>query len=212
VIKKTITFEDLDGNTVTEDFYFHITKAELMEKQFGTQGGFDTYLRRILSTDDQGKIFSTFREIIGMSVGRRSPDGRSFLKTPEITAEFMGTEAYSELLSELSTDASAAAIFVRGVVPQSLAEKLPNDVLGSDLPNKEVKNPQVVELPAKDIRENPTDVPVRPIKTKIDEYTRQELLDMPQAQFDFLAGTDPQKMDPEILKIAYYRRATSSKE
>ena len=31
MLKKTITFEDLDGNLVTDDFYFHLSKAEIAE-------------------------------------------------------------------------------------------------------------------------------------------------------------------------------------
>ncbi len=31
MLKKTVKYEDLDGNEVVEDFHFHMTKAEILE-------------------------------------------------------------------------------------------------------------------------------------------------------------------------------------
>ena len=31
MLKKTITFEDYNGNQVTEDYYFNFTKAEVVQ-------------------------------------------------------------------------------------------------------------------------------------------------------------------------------------
>ena len=31
MIRKTITFHDIDGNVVTDDFYFNLTEAEMLE-------------------------------------------------------------------------------------------------------------------------------------------------------------------------------------
>ena len=30
MLKKTITYEDYNGNTITEDFYFNLSKAEVI--------------------------------------------------------------------------------------------------------------------------------------------------------------------------------------
>jgi hypothetical protein len=63
----------------------------------------------------------TFREILEMSVGVRSEDGRRFIRTREYTEEFMQTEAYSELFMALVTDAEFGAEFVKGLLPADLA-------------------------------------------------------------------------------------------
>ena len=43
-------------------------------------------------------------------------------------------------------------------------------------------------------------------RTKPEGYSREELLNMDQVQFDTLAGTDPQKMSREVLMVAMQRK------
>lgn len=131
MLKKTITFKDLDGNDVTEDFYFNLNKAEIAEIELSYDGGLSTQLERIIAKKDGGEIISTFKDIMLRSVGRRSDDGRRFIKSQDITNEFVQTEAYSEMFMELVTNADAAAEFVRSIMPQSISEKLENVELPS---------------------------------------------------------------------------------
>ncbi|MDY3671490.1 MAG: hypothetical protein SO050_10190, partial [Prevotella sp.] len=42
--KKTIKYTDYNGVERNEDFYFNLTKAEIMEMQMGTTGGFADYI------------------------------------------------------------------------------------------------------------------------------------------------------------------------
>lgn len=39
MLKKTISYTDYDGNERTEDFYFNLSKAEIIEMELGTAGG-----------------------------------------------------------------------------------------------------------------------------------------------------------------------------
>jgi len=128
MLKKTITYKDLDGNDITEDFYFSLSKAEIAETELSYEGGLTAHLRRIVETKNGAEIIGTFKKILTMSVGRRSEDGKRFIKSDEITQEFMQTDAYSELFMELVTDAEASAAFVRGIVPADLSEKMPANV------------------------------------------------------------------------------------
>jgi hypothetical protein len=125
MLKKTITFEDLDGNTVTEDFYFHLSKADLVELEVTADGNsMELMVQRIAKANDGRGIIDTFKKIILMSVGERSEDGRRFIKTQEIRDAFEQSEAYSELFLELATNAQAGIDFISGVVPKSLGGKL----------------------------------------------------------------------------------------
>lgn len=133
MLKKTITFPDLDGNDVTEDFYFNLNKAELAELELSHKSGLADHLRKIVDANDGGAIMDKFKEIITMSVGRRSEDGRRFIKNEEITNEFLQTNAYSELFIELVTDADAAAAFIRGIVPTDLKEAVDKGEKVTDL-------------------------------------------------------------------------------
>ena len=39
MLKKTITYEDWNGKTRTEDFYFNLTRVECAELEFGLMPG-----------------------------------------------------------------------------------------------------------------------------------------------------------------------------
>ena len=46
MLKKTVTYTDYNGSERTEDFYFNLTKAEIMEMELSTSGGLAEMLRR----------------------------------------------------------------------------------------------------------------------------------------------------------------------
>ena len=117
MLKLTKTFADYAGNVRTEDFYFNLSKAELMKMEMGETGGLEKLLRKIIAEQDNVKIMEYFDEIISRSYGVKSPDGREFVKSPELTKKFKETEAYSDLFMELCTDAKKAADFVNQVLP-----------------------------------------------------------------------------------------------
>lgn len=118
MLKKAIKYFDYDGNERTENFYFNLTKAECMEMELGTSGGIQQMVEKVIETQDNKKLVEIFKEIILRSYGEKSPDGKHFYKSPEISAAFASTEAYSELFVELATNADEAAKFISGVIPQ----------------------------------------------------------------------------------------------
>lgn len=117
MLKKTMTYVDYDGNERTEDFYFNLSKAEIAEMELSVNGGLEGMINRIIQERDNAKIVATFKDLILKSYGKKSEDGRSFIKSPELSREFSQTEAYSDLFIELATDANSAAAFVNGIIP-----------------------------------------------------------------------------------------------
>ena len=118
MLKKTITSVDFNGNERTEDFYFNLTKAEVMEMEMSTVGGLSEMIQKIVSAQDTPSIIKVFKDLILRSYGEKSADGKRFIKTPEMAEAFSQTEAYSVLFMELATDAEAAAAFVNGIIPK----------------------------------------------------------------------------------------------
>lgn len=118
MLKQTITYEDYDGNTRTEDFYFNLTKAEVMEMEMSTDGGLEKMINKIIQTNDSKRIIETFKDIILRAYGEKSPDGRRFIKNQELRDAFSQTEAYSQLFMDLATNADKAAEFINGIVPK----------------------------------------------------------------------------------------------
>ena len=124
MLKKTITYEDFDGNTRTEDFYFNLTKAELLELEVGAgEGGIREKLLAIVAANNGEEIIENFKKIILLAYGEKSADGKRFVKNQEIRESFAATEAYSELFFSLATDANVAAEFMRGIIPAKLLEE-----------------------------------------------------------------------------------------
>lgn len=115
--KETITYTDYDGNERTEDFYFNLTEAEIYELELGTTGGLRKQIEQIVKAQDAPQIVAIFKNIIAKSYGEKSPDGRRFIKSPELFEAFSQTEAYSQLFVKLATDAEAGANFINGIAP-----------------------------------------------------------------------------------------------
>ena len=124
MFKKTVTYEDYKGNTRTEDFYFNLNKAELVELELSTKGGLTVMMDRIIAAQDNATLFKIFKDLVSKSYGVLSDDGRKFIKNQEVLDDFMQTEAYSIIFSELATNAEAAAEFFNNVIPQNLAKEL----------------------------------------------------------------------------------------
>ena len=121
---KTVTYKDYKGNTRTEDFYFNLNKAELVELELSTKGGLTVMMDRIIAAQDNPTLFKIFKDLVSKSYGVLSDDGRKFVKNQEVLDDFMQTEAYSIIFSELATNAEAAAEFFNNVIPQNLAKEL----------------------------------------------------------------------------------------
>lgn len=123
MLKKTITYTDFNGDEVSEDFFFHLSKAELVELELSYKGGLQEAIKRIVAAEDGKAIIGEFKKIILGAYGERSADGRRFIKNQTLRDEFESTEAYSTLFMELVTDADKAAEFVRGIIPKDLVEE-----------------------------------------------------------------------------------------
>ena len=123
MLKKTITYVDYDGNERTEDKYFNLSKSELMEMQLSENGGLDKVLEKMIAEQDNAKLAELFKKIITLSYGEKSIDGKRFIKKPELTEEFLQTEAYSVLFMELITSTEEVAEFIKGVLPKDLQEE-----------------------------------------------------------------------------------------
>lgn len=128
MIKITKTYTDYLGTERTEDFYFHLTKAELMELELSKQGGVAAAANRAINAKNQVELIKIFKELVVKSYGELSADGRRHIKNPEVLANFMETEAYSMIFTELATNAEAASKFVNGIVPADLQKEVEKEI------------------------------------------------------------------------------------
>lgn len=114
---KTITYTDFDGNERTEKFYFNLTQEELMELDLSTDGGFEQYIQRIISAQNNKELYKQFKSIILMAYGEKSLDGRRFIKNEQLREEFKQTQAFSDMIIEFATEPDKASAFINQIVP-----------------------------------------------------------------------------------------------
>lgn len=117
MIKKRMTYEDFNGETRTEDFWFHMSEVDLLEMDSKYPGGMQGFIQKMIDTQDAAEMFKLAKEIIELSYGEKSLDGRTFEKSPELTRSFTQTQAYVDLFMEIGTDADKAAEFIKGIMP-----------------------------------------------------------------------------------------------
>lgn len=125
--KETITYTDYNGLEKTEDFYFHFTEAELMELELTTHGGLVETMQQMVKSKDVPSIVSSVKNILLKAYGVKSPDGRRFIKSPELSTEFSQTPAYSILWMQIVQDDKKAAEFFTEVIPKNKQAAQPNE-------------------------------------------------------------------------------------
>lgn len=119
MLKKTITYTDYNGNKRTEDYLFNLNQAEILEMELSTNGGMTQMIDRIIAAQDSPAIMQVFKDLLLKAYGEKSPDGKRFIKSQELSTAFSQTEAYSKLFVELAASPEAAAEFINGLVPDA---------------------------------------------------------------------------------------------
>lgn len=124
MLKRPITYEDFNGETVTDIYYFHLSKPELLKLQVGNAGGLNGLIQRIIETKDGEGIIAEFEKIVLMSYGQKSDDGKRFTKSEELRTEFSQTAAYQTLFMEIATNDTKAVEFLKGILPADMQDEI----------------------------------------------------------------------------------------
>lgn len=123
MIVEHVKYPTFDGTEIEEDFYFNFTEAEITEMELSYPGGLKKELQRIMDAKNQTEIIKVFKRLLLQAYGQKSPDGKYFEKSEEISRKFSQTNAYSQLFMKLAYDDEYAAKWVNGVIPTSMLEE-----------------------------------------------------------------------------------------
>lgn len=116
MLKKVITYTNFDGNEVTEEMFFNLTAVELTKLQARLGMPIDEYASKCAKSLDLKKMLDFIEIMVLESFGRKSDDGKRFMKGPEVKSEFEYSAAYAELFEELLTSPGQAQAFGEGLV------------------------------------------------------------------------------------------------
>jgi hypothetical protein len=127
MFKKTMTFEDLDGNEVTDTFYFNFNKKELAEMiEFGN---LEEKMEKLsmpveksgLTQQENTKMaYDIFQDWILDSYGQKSADNLSFDKNETIRNYWRGHVAFVELIWEMIENPKLATEFIEACMPPKM--------------------------------------------------------------------------------------------
>lgn len=122
MLKKQVTYEDYNGDQVTETLYFNLSKPELLDLEVEFDGGLARFMQKIIEAQDVKQLIAQFKKIVLLSYGQKSDDGKRFIKNDQLREEFEQSAAYSEVFMELATDDKAGIVFLTGVLPKDMAD------------------------------------------------------------------------------------------
>lgn len=122
MFKDTLTYTGFDGKEKTKDFYFNLTKADIISISATLPGGIDGFLERLSDEPKAEDVITVFEKIILKAYGKRTPDNK-FTKSKEYAEEFMASDAYSELfLKFINNEDDYVDKFLAGTINVSLDE------------------------------------------------------------------------------------------
>lgn len=143
--KKVITYTDFNGNEKTKEFYFNLTRPELVEMKRSPLVEMQAIINRIRSMDDpdkelsyeekdeiQEKMGDILRNLVIQSYGIKSEDGERFIKRVGndkfgVGEQFVETMAYDSLYMEMMDNIHNLIDFVRAIVPAGMQSEFDND-------------------------------------------------------------------------------------
>lgn len=119
--KLTVQFENFDGETVSEDLYFHLNIKELQDME-KWDVPLTQRIAKLTKTEDGKEAFELMRDIIEAAYGERSEDGKRFVKNSEVLKNFTEGLAYDEVIIKFIDGSTDLAKFVEGLLPKKVFE------------------------------------------------------------------------------------------
>jgi len=116
--KHTVTYTDFNDVERTEDIYFNLSKADILGMENEISGGMKQRLEKIIASKDNQEIYKILVSIIEKAYGRKSDDGKRFIKTADVLLDFQSSPAYDEFLLWLLANETNATVFMNAVIPK----------------------------------------------------------------------------------------------
>ena len=144
MLKETITYDDFDGVSTTEEMYFNLTKLELTEMAMDLPDGIAEGINAESSpadilaaiTDKLGQkgIIEFIKRMVAKAYGikKLGQDGKArFFKSAQVTEDFESSMAFQAFVMELISNDDASARFFNGIIPSELVDQLPPEMQGA---------------------------------------------------------------------------------
>lgn len=173
MIKIQVTYESFDGETVTEDLYFHLSTNQLMEMEFSHEAGLGETLQKMIAEQNVQEVLRLFKLIITKSYGTR--EGGRFNPASEKDAEaFLNSPAFDQMFADFFADPPSVTRFIEGLIPKqvmALAANAGQDVTTSG-------GPATVTSPAGPVKQDPPWAEREPTQKELVRMSKAELIEV----------------------------------
>jgi hypothetical protein len=123
MFKHNIEYNDFNGNPRKEDFYFHLSKPEVLRIEAEIGNDIKSYTEELVATQNLKDMLSFLEKMLLNSYGKKTTDGKSFVKNKELREEFEYSNAYAELFEQLLTNGDLARKFGESVADKGASKK-----------------------------------------------------------------------------------------
>ena len=194
MLKKDITYEDYNGQEVTEAFYFNFTKLELLEKDLEF-GGLEETVKRLTETNNAKEAYGLFKVVVLDAYGKKSEDGKRFIKNAEIRSELENSPALAELIFEFIEHPERGAAFMEATLPAKLVAEVTAAQKEKDENTRAIQEATKSYSPSETAQKRP-----------YEDYTRAELEALSNEEFQALLPSNPTEMTRPQLVEAMRRK------
>lgn len=135
--KHTVTYTDFNGDERKEDLLFHLSVLEVTRFEAKYGASIEDYASSLSVNSDANKLIEFLEDLILTAHGKKSPDGRTFIKNPALREEFSNSIAYAQLFEEILKNPDLAKRMGEGIAerPQKKAANTVAPTVVSSLPN-----------------------------------------------------------------------------
>lgn len=123
MFKHNIAYIDFNGEERQEDFHFHLSLPEVTRIEAKVGKSLAEHAKALVQGNDSKELIEFMEDIILSSYGKKTADGRSFIKNKDIRSEFEYSQAYAELFEQFITDPVLAQKFGEGVADNGKSKK-----------------------------------------------------------------------------------------
>jgi peptidyl-tRNA hydrolase len=139
MFKKTMTFDDLEGNEVSQTFYFNYNKkevAELLEfKQLEEKLKLLTVPIEesgLTQVENNQQAYDIFQDLILDAYGEKGADNVTFVKNERTREYFRSHVAFVELIFEFLENPKLAGEFIEKCLPQKLVARAKEEIAAKE--------------------------------------------------------------------------------
>ena len=126
---RIIEYTNYDGKKHKETLNFELNIVDIIEMNYGFEGGVGNALKHGIEGNDTHILFQLVQAFVLMSYGKLNKSKTQFNKSTETKAKFINSRAYGTFMNILFGDKTGKEIteFLDKIIPNDVKKELPEE-------------------------------------------------------------------------------------